>query len=81
MPNDLALPRMRTATDCNLAIERIGVAVAKGECDLATAKVMLDVVLARLKAIEVNDLETRLAELEKTASTVDLPGSRNMRRL
>lgn len=42
---------------------------------------LVDVITARIKAIEATDLEARLAELEKAAGTVDLPGSRNMRRL
>ncbi len=75
-PLGVDLPRMRTAADCMVAIERIGDAVTKGECELNAAKVLVDVTLARLKAIEVNEHEARLVELEKAASTVDLPGSR-----
>jgi len=36
---------------------------------------MVDMINARMKAIEMNDLETRLAELERTANSVDLGGS------
>jgi hypothetical protein len=37
---------------------------------------MLDVIQARMKAIEVSELEARIAELEEAAKAVDLGGRR-----
>ena len=71
MPLDVSLPSLRTAASCATAIDKITAAVTAGTIDLATAKALTDIVCARMKAIEVNDLEERLAELEKQASTVD----------
>jgi hypothetical protein len=70
-PIYLPLPQLRTAANCALAIDRLAEAICDGRVDRDGAKVMLDVIQARLKAIEVNDLEERLAELEKQAANVD----------
>lgn len=69
---DLPLPRLATAADCNAALDRITEAVCGGTCDRSSAKLLVDVVMARLKAIEVQDLDDRLTELEKSAASVDL---------
>ena len=75
-PLDISLPNLRTVADCTAAVDLIAAAVTAGTINLATAKVLLDVVQARIKAIEVTDFEQRLVELEKASATVDLPGSR-----
>jgi hypothetical protein len=41
---------------------------------------LTDVIMARLKAIEVGDLEKRLGELEAIADTVEHKGPRRLRR-
>jgi len=41
------------------------------------AKLLLDAVQARLKAIEVNELEVRLAALEEAAKVVDTSAVRH----
>ncbi len=79
-PVAFSLPSLRSAADCAVALDRLMAAVSAGTIDLPTAKVMHDLVQTRLRAIEVNEHEARLVELEKAASTVDLPGSRSMRR-
>ncbi len=71
-PITFEMPRMRTAAECNAAVERIGEAVCRGDVDREAAKLMLDVIQTRLKAIEVTDFEQRLAELERTAKLVQL---------
>ena len=81
LPLDIALPKLQTAANCATAIDRLLEASCQGAISLDTARVLVDVITARMKAIELNDLETQLHELEKVAETVDLPGSRNMRRL
>lgn len=77
VPLDLDLPNLRTAANCAAAIDRIAAAVTAGTVEATSAKLLLEVVQARLKAIEVQDLESRLAELERQASVVDFGGRRN----
>lgn len=69
-PISVALPRLRTAADCNLAIERLIDGICKGVIERESARLLIDAVQARLKAIEVQDLEARLTEMEKTAKAV-----------
>lgn len=70
-PIDIALPRLRTTSDCNAAIDRLMSAFTDGLIDRDAARFLLDAVQARLKAIEMTDLEGRLAELEKTAEAIE----------
>ena len=67
-PVDIAMPRMRTAADCNLAIDRLIDAILKGAINRETAETLIAAVQARLRAIEVTELEQRLEELERTAA-------------
>lgn len=73
---DVDLPSLRTAEKCAFAIDQVMDAVCRGACDRESARVMLDAIQARLKAIEVTELERRIAELEQAASTVELGGGR-----
>lgn len=70
-PLAILLPRLRTAADCGVATDRILQAICDGAVDRDTARVLLDGIQARLKSIEVTDLENRLGELEKMAESVD----------
>jgi len=70
-PSDLALPNLRTAEACATALDRIIAAINAGTIDQTAARVMIDVVQARLKAIEVVTLGERLTELEEQARNVD----------
>lgn len=79
-PIDMALPRMDTAAGCNLALQMLADAVVGGTVDMAAAKTLIDVIQTRLKAIEINDLEARLVELEKQTATVEIGPNRNGRR-
>ena len=79
-PLDIALPPMATAADCNLALQRIIDAIWKGAIDQDTAKLLMVAIQTRFKAIEVNELEERLAKLEATANTVDHGASARGRR-
>ena len=81
VPLDFTLPKLQSVANCTAAIDRLADAITQGTVDRDTAKMLLEVITARMKAIEMNDLEARLTELEKAAASVDLPGSRNMRRL
>jgi hypothetical protein len=69
-PISVALPRLRTAADCNLALERLVDGICKGTIERESARLLIDAVQARLKAIEVQDLEARLAEMERTAKAM-----------
>jgi hypothetical protein len=78
---DITLPRLQTVANCTAAIDRILEAVCQGTIDRDSAKMLVDGINARMKAIELNEMEARLVELEKAAGTVDFSGSRNMRRV
>ena len=75
-PLDLAPPKLRTAAECSAALQLVAEAMCEGRVDAPTGKVLVDVISTQAKLLEVTDLEARLAELEKSAATVDLPGSR-----
>lgn len=71
-PADIELPELRTAADCMKAIDRLIAAIRDGTCERTSAKLLLDAIHVRVKAIEVRELEERLAELEQALSTVDV---------
>lgn len=66
-PLGIELPRLQTAANCNTAIERLFAAIVEGTVDRETAKLLIDTVQTRLRVLEVTDLETRLAEVERVA--------------
>ena len=66
-PLGVALPRLRTAENCDTAIQVLIDGICKGTVDRDMAKLLIDAIQARVKAIELNDLEERLAQLEQTA--------------
>ena len=61
---------LRTTEDCNTAIQLLIDGICKGTVDRDVAKLLIDAIETRLKAIEVNELEERLAQLEQTAEHV-----------
>src|ERR1043166_1196677 len=63
-PLGISLPRLKSAADCNLAIQQVVDGICNGTIDRDAAKLLIDAVQARLKAIETQELEARLAELE-----------------
>ena len=75
-PLDLAPPKLRTAAECSVALEKVAEAMCEGRVDAPTGKVLVDVISTQAKLLEVTDLEARLVELEKASATVDLPGNR-----
>jgi hypothetical protein len=79
-PLGIVIPSLRTAADCNVAIDRLVEGICQGTVDRDVAKLLIDAIQTRLKAIEVNELEERLTEVEKLASTVDASGRRVVRR-
>jgi hypothetical protein len=74
-PLGIVLPAMQTAAECNQALERITHAICAGTLERDVAKLLIDAVQARLKAIEVHDLEQRLADLEESAAKVEMPSN------
>ncbi len=78
-PLEVVLPRLEKASDCSLALQRVVDGLCKGTIDPANAKLLIDAIQVRVKAIEVNELEARLAELEKTAAVVDQNPGRGRR--
>ncbi|MBK8980676.1 MAG: hypothetical protein IPM29_32640 [Planctomycetes bacterium] len=64
-PVDVELPPMRTAADCNVAMQRIIDGLVQGTVDRDTAAVVVDAIQTRLKSIEIMDLESRIARLER----------------
>jgi hypothetical protein len=78
-PVPIPLPKLGTAADCNIAIERLIGGIVEGTVDREAAKLLIDAIQARLRALEATDLEQRLAELESAAGSVD-PGHHRGRR-
>jgi hypothetical protein len=74
--SEVMLPNLTTAASCAAALDRIAEGLCSGAVDRETARVMVDVVQARLRAIETSELEARLAELEAAAQSVELGGRR-----
>lgn len=74
---DLQLPRLTTAADCGLALERLVDGVCNGTVDRATAQTLIAGVQARLRAIETAEFERRLAELERAASHAESQATTN----
>ena len=70
-PLGVELPTLQTAEDCTVAIGRLIEAVCTGETDRDLAKLLIDAIQARLKAIEVNELEERIEQLEETSGQVN----------
>ena len=70
-PLGISLPKMRNAADCNAAIEKLVEGICAGTIERDAAKLLLDAVQTRMKAIELNELEGRLAALEDATRVVD----------
>ena len=66
-PLGISLPRLRTADDCNTAIQELIDGICKGSVEPDMAKLLIDAIQARVKAIELNELDERLTQLEQTA--------------
>jgi hypothetical protein len=68
---DIASLRLRTASDCAAALQRVADGVVAGTLDIAAAKVLVDLIATQTKLIETSELEARLADLEQQARNVD----------
>jgi hypothetical protein len=73
----LALPRMKTLADVDLAHERVLRAIQSGSITPAEGETVTNVLESRRKVIETVDLQTRVEKLEESAVDADSkPGSR-----
>ena len=77
VPLAIDLPSMRTAADCDLAMQKVVEGITSGSITEDAARLLLDAITARMKSIELNDHGRRLAEIEKAAASVELPGSKS----
>jgi hypothetical protein len=69
-PLGVELPTLSTAEDCNVAIGKLIETVCCGETDRDLAKLLIDAIQTRLKAIETAEFDQRLAQLEQDAEHV-----------
>jgi len=67
---------MCTGAEYDAATQRIVDAIAKRIAPEETSRLLRDAVAVGMKSIEINEHERPLAELEKAAVSVDLPGLR-----
>jgi hypothetical protein len=74
---DIQPPKLRTAADCTVALQKVTDAICAGTLDLLHGKVLLDAIETQAKLINVTDLDARLDELEKQAGMVDFRARRN----
>lgn len=65
---DVPLPPLRTAADCAVAIDIVIQARVDGRIASPDAQMLNDLIATRLKAIEAEEHEQRLAELEIDAA-------------
>jgi hypothetical protein len=72
---DISLPNLRTSEACMAAIDKLAAGVVAGTIDLATAKVLGDLVATKMKSIDLREYEKRIVELEQQAAMVQLPGA------
>lgn len=70
-PLDISLPRLKTAADCSLALEKLVDGVCDGTIDRGAAQTLVAVVQARLRALETTEFEKRLAQLERSAAQTE----------
>ncbi|MEZ6036743.1 MAG: hypothetical protein R3F29_04640 [Planctomycetota bacterium] len=69
-PLGLTLPSMRTAADCDRALEVVLRGVVEGTLGRDYARLLTEMIATRLKAIETKELEVRIQQLEQAAKDV-----------
>lgn len=72
---DITLPKLLSASDCAVAIDRVIAAMTAGTVDMPTARFLVDAVERHRRAIETIEHEERLADLEQQARSVDFGGN------
>ena len=71
-PLDLALPPMGTAKECSAALEHVAAALCEGRMNLDAARTLVELIAARIKGIEVLEVEQRLLATERSFDAVEL---------
>lgn len=71
-PLGVDLPKLQTAADCTGALDTVIAAICAGTIDANKGKLLVEAIQVRLKGIETQELEKRLAALEESAAMVDL---------
>jgi len=79
-PVSIELPELRSAADCATAIDALTEAICTGAVNREQATLLMSLVQARLRAIEVRDLEERLMALEQQTSGVEIDTPADSRR-
>ena len=69
-PLGVGFPSLRTAEDCETAMDRLIDGICKGTIDREAAKLLMEAIQTRLKVIDVNELEERLKQLERICEVV-----------
>ncbi len=69
-PLGISLPPLRTSLECTAAIDLLLDGVCKGAVEHDAAKLLISAIQIRLRAIEVNELDERLAQLEQDSEHV-----------
>ena len=72
----VALPRIKTLADVDLASERVLRAIQSGSITPAEGETMTKVIENRRRVIETVDLETRVEKLESACDAARKPGRR-----
>jgi hypothetical protein len=70
-PLQLELPRLDTAAQCNEALGRIIEGIVAGTVDREAATTILHALNTRLRAIEIQELESRITEMEAATKHTD----------
>ncbi len=70
-PLDFKLPPLGTAKECSTALEQVAAALCEGRMNIDDARTLIELITARLKAIETVEMEQRIAELERAMNTVE----------
>ena len=66
-PLGITVPALRSVDDCNRALEAVTQGLCQGTVDKDTARVLIEAIEARTRAIELGTIEQRLLDLERAA--------------
>jgi len=67
-PVEIQLPALRSIDDCSKATDEVIAAITGGSLDREQAQLLLDAINAKLRSIELHELEARIAKIEEAAN-------------
>lgn len=67
----LQLPDLRSAADCNAAVDRVLDATLQGAIDHEVAKLLLEAIRIRTRAIELNEVQQEMADLRGLLAQIE----------